>query len=379
MNYGRIIYLKIITILLITSFGVVTPVYSQQTIATFGFGSEFLGMDDPINNDYSNGILFGINLLFIRQSGFTVSIGNNFIFQNNEKMNIDPIFGLGYVHYNKYYIGGIANLILKPYINDIFITPTFVGGYDFGQFSLGGQLSYMYGIVQSKHGFRFSLGAGMSMSNLNRNKETKSIQIDEETSSTEEFHLDIISGLYLETSIPPFIKQINNNAKWYFSGGATYMDIGLGVSLLNDFLRIQTQYGFMTQENYESLGGIGTIRYGGQVLGFKILGNYTLQFNKINRFNLNWLSASFSFGINFSLFDIGKQGYTQSGKPEWMTAVVMQIEFPRITIPEHKYFKTFSMFMEGQSWYVPTDSDASKNNISWTIPCIIFGIRTYIF
>jgi hypothetical protein len=37
-------------------------------------------------------------------------------------------------------------------------------------------------------------------------------------------------------------------------------------------LKLQANYGFMFQDQYESIGGEGQIRYGGQILGLKILG-----------------------------------------------------------------------------------------------------------
>ncbi|MDR2542653.1 MAG: hypothetical protein LBC80_04290 [Treponema sp.] len=174
-------------------------------------------------------------------------------------------------------------------------------------------------------------------------------------------------GLYLEATIPPFIKQINNNTPNIFSG-ATYMDFGLGMTFLNEHLKLQANYGFMTQRIYESMGGTGRVRYGGHVLGFKMLGGYNFSLN-------SWLDASISLGANFSLFDIAKQGYTQSGKPAWLNAVVMQIEFPKITIPEQKIFKKFSLFTEGQLWFVPTDVDIVRQ----TLTKCVMGLRTYIF
>jgi hypothetical protein len=189
-----------------------------------------------------------------------------------------------------------------------------------------------------------------------------------------------LQGLYFEATIPPFIRQIAKKAPAIFAGGATYMDIGVGLSFFDDNVKIQIQYGFLTQELYESLGGEGPVRYGGHVMGIKLLANvYSLPFGRIAGPDWEWLSADFALGANFSLFDLGRQGYTQSGEPTWMSALLLQIEFPKVTLPKREKFRTFSFFTEGQLWFVPTDVPASNFGIKVIIPHVILGLRMYIF
>ena len=84
----------------------------------------------------------------------------------------------GSLNKKSFYIGGLLNFIPKPYCYDfvgsldgnwkyttadVFITPTLVFGYDFGNFLLGGQLLYMSGFALKTNGFRFSLGTGVSL------------------------------------------------------------------------------------------------------------------------------------------------------------------------------------------------------------------------
>jgi hypothetical protein len=136
------------------------------------------------------------------------------------------------------------------------------------------------------------------------------------------------------------------------------------------------------------------VRYGGDVLGLKILANiYTLPLGSVWGPDFDWLFASFSIGANFSLFNIAKKEnpiyspdsngepvyYTQSGAPTWMSALLLQIEFPKGTIPKKKYLRTFSLFTEGQLWFVPTDVNAEKMGIDTVIPHIIMGLRAYVF
>jgi len=192
-----------------------------------------------------------------------------------------------------------------------------------------------------------------------------------------------LQGLYFETVIPPFIRQAAKKApSMPFAGGATYMDVGMGLSFFDDNVKIQMQYGFMFQDTWESLGGddpLG-VRYGGHVLGLKLLANvYTYPFAAVLGPDFEWLYGSVAVGANFSLFDLGKQGYTQSGESTWMSALLLQLELPKVTIPKRKYLRTFSLFTEGQLWFVPTDVNAEQLGIETIIPHIIMGLRLYIF
>ena len=190
-----------------------------------------------------------------------------------------------------------------------------------------------------------------------------------------------LQGLYIEGVIPPFIRQITNDAPVIpFGGGVTFFDVGMGLSFFGDNVKLQAQYGMMTQDLYEALGGVGQVRYGGHVLGFKLLaGIYTLPFGSIFGPDWEWLSASLTLGANFSLFDMALEGYTQSGNRTWMSALLAQIEFPKVTIPKRKFLRTFSMFTEGQLWFVPTDVNAEELGISTVIPHIVLGLRLYVF
>ena len=190
-----------------------------------------------------------------------------------------------------------------------------------------------------------------------------------------------LQGLYIEATIPPFLKQIAPDFfHTIFSGGATYMDIGLGLSFFDDNVKIQVQYGFQNVDTWTSMGGRLPIRYGGHVVGIKLLASvYQLPFAPFWGPDFEWLSATFALGANFSYFDIMQEGFTQSGKSTFLSALLLQIEFPRVTIPKRKNLRTFSFFTEGQLWFVPTDVDADKNNIPVVMPKIILGLRLYIF
>ena len=176
---------KFVLFLVIYLFCGKISLFSQEVLATFGFGGQFMA-DERIyynfgNNTVTNGTTLGVNILFIGKSGFAVSAGTDLTFSIGDGVNTDPILGFGYTYYNSFFIGGILNLIPKPYIKfdrsgngsnwygDVFIAPTVVAGYDFGGIVIGGQLSYMIGVMSKVSGFRYSLIAGVNVLNKKNN------------------------------------------------------------------------------------------------------------------------------------------------------------------------------------------------------------------
>jgi hypothetical protein len=187
-----------------------------------------------------------------------------------------------------------------------------------------------------------------------------------------------LQGVYVESTIPPFVKQLWNGWPNVFAP-ATYMDLGMGLSFFDDNVKVQLQYGFMTEDLFESMG-YSSIAYAGDILGLKLLANlYTLPFGAVVGPDWEWLSASFGLGANFSLFS-----QTQSESPTWMSALLFQLEFPKVTMPKRRYLRTFSGFTEFQCWFRSTDVPKStvarpEDEIKKVILHIALGVRMYIF
>ncbi|MDR1100579.1 MAG: hypothetical protein LBL28_08875 [Treponema sp.] len=187
-----------------------------------------------------------------------------------------------------------------------------------------------------------------------------------------------LQGLYVETTIPPFVKQLWNGWPNVFAP-PTYMDLGLGLSFFDDNVKVQLQYGFMTEDIFASMG-YSSIAYAGNVLGLKLLANlYTLPLGAVIGPDWEWLFASFGLGANFSLFS-----QTQSESPTWMSALLFQMEFPKVSIPKQKFLRTFSLFTEYQMWFRSTDVPKStivnpEDEAKKIIMHIVLGLRMYIF
>lgn len=174
-------------------------------------------------------------------------------------------------------------------------------------------------------------------------------------------------------AVPSFIQGLYFDAHFW---GATLYDVGLGLTFFDDNVKLQFQYGQFTREQWSLFSG-SNMRYGGDVMGIKLLANLAMiPLEYLFGPDFSWLSATGSVGANFSYFS-----ESQSGKPQILTAAIAQFEFPRITIPKRKVFRTFSLYTEGQLWFIPTDVDSSGTtaNIQSLVPHVTGGVRVNIF
>jgi len=172
-------------------------------------------------------------------------------------------------------------------------------------------------------------------------------------------------------AVPSFIQGLYFD--WHV-WGATLYDIGLGLTFFNDVVKIQGQFGQFT-ESQRALFTNSAMRYGGNVYGLKMLANVAyLPMDYYLGPDFSWLSATGAVGANFSMFS-----ETQSGKAQILSAVLGQVEFPRVTIPKRTTFRTFSAYTELQLWFIPTDVSSSEVNINSIVPHITGGVRLNVF
>ena len=176
--------------------------------------------------------------------------------------------------------------------------------------------------------------------------------------------------------VPGFIQGLYVDFRFW---GATLFSVGAGLTFFDDVVKVQASYGQFTQKQRDAVSDVfkrelTDLRYGGNVLSGKILANIaSIPFSYFLGHDWDWLSAQFALGAEFAMFD-----KTNSGRPQILSAVIGQIEFPKVKIPNVKMFSTFSFYTEGSVWFIPTDvsSVVKIDNIK---PQISFGIRTNIF
>jgi hypothetical protein len=172
-------------------------------------------------------------------------------------------------------------------------------------------------------------------------------------------------------AVPAFIQGLYFD--WHF-WGATLYDIGVGLTFFDSNVKIQAQFGQFTPSSGRFLH-TNKMRYGGNVFGVKMLAN--VAYFPMDYFfgpDFSWLSTTAAVGANFSVFS-----ETQSGQPQILSAALIQIEFPRVTLPKRKTFKTFSMYTEAQFWFIPTDVDSAEVSIQSVLPHVTAGFRLNVF
>ena len=177
--------------------------------------------------------------------------------------------------------------------------------------------------------------------------------------------------------LPSFMQGMYVDFRFW---GATLFSVGVGLTAFADVVKVQLSYGQFTQEQRNAVSNVlgrdlTDGRYGGHVGSFKILATVaSLPFSYFLGHDWDWLSATLSLGADFSLFS-----ETGSGKPQILSAILGQIEFPRVKWQNVKMFSTFSLYTEASVWFIPTDVLSVNNDIASFIPQIAIGLRTNIF
>ncbi|MGP1458029.1 MAG: Ig-like domain-containing protein [Treponema sp.] len=187
----------------------------------------------------------------------------------------------------------------------------------------------------------------------------------------EDVKLTLRKGDKASYQLPSFIQGLYLDVNFW---GATLFDIGMGLTFFDDNVKVQVQWGQFTQKQRDVFS-LTNLRYGGDnVIGLKILANVgRIPFSSFLGRDWDWLSANFAIGANFTRFN-----ETNSGKPQILSALLGQIEFPKATFPKFKMFSSFSLYTEFSLWFIPTDvgDNASIKNL---IPQISEGIRVNVF
>jgi hypothetical protein len=156
--------------------------------------------------------------------------------------------------------------------------------------------------------------------------------------------------------LPAFIQGLYLDGHVY---GATYWDVGAGLSFFQDNVKLQVMLGQAPADG----------RFGGNVYGAKLLANiFYLPASFLLGPDWSFLSASFAVGANFSYFST-----STSGEGLVLGAVVAQVEFPKLTIKDWTFMRKISFYTEGQAWFVSSDV---QGGIEFRMA---FGLRLGLF
>ncbi len=146
--------------------------------------------------------------------------------------------------------------------------------------------------------------------------------------------------------------------------GITYADAGLGFSFFDDNVRLQGQYG-ITPEGQ---------RFSGQVVGGKIIANIaSVPFSSFLGPDWDFLSATLALGANFSYIHLNDPLPGSDERGVVLSAIVGQLEFPRVEISQWDAFNSYSLYTEPEIWFVPSDVEPTIE------PRMSFGLRVGLF
>lgn len=172
--------------------------------------------------------------------------------------------------------------------------------------------------------------------------------------------------------VPSFIQGLYLD--WHF-WGATLFDIGVGLTFFDDVVKVQFQWGQFTQEQ-RNMFSKTDLRYGGDnVMGIKILANIAnIPFSYFFGRDFEWLSANVALGAQFTRFN-----ESGSGEAQILSAILAQLEFPKVTFPNMKCFSSLSLYTEFALWFIPTDVASTGVDIKNIVPQLAEGIRLSVF
>ena len=159
-------------------------------------------------------------------------------------------------------------------------------------------------------------------------------------------------------SVPGPIQGLYFDVKGF---GATYFDVGLGLSLFDNNVRLQVQWGMTPGDGKYRQNLVEGGRFVGDisgVYGLKLLANiFYLPFDYL--FGLDWgfYSMNFAVGANFSYFtmDDWRKGL-------FMGAIVGQWDIINVNFqffkPNWKYFRNYALYLEPELWFASSDVKA---------------------
>jgi hypothetical protein len=156
--------------------------------------------------------------------------------------------------------------------------------------------------------------------------------------------------------VPSFIQGLYLDAH---TMGATWWDVGLGLTFFDDNVKLQAQLG-MAPEG----------RFNGLVLGAKLLANLgTLPFSYFFGPGWDFFSMSLAIGANFSYFTMSEDQIAFTDQGLVLGAVVGQLEFAKVTIESWRALNTWALYTEYQLWFISSDVEGG------TVSKFSFGFR----
>ncbi len=190
--------------------------------------------------------------------------------------------------------------------------------------------------------------------------------------------LELRRGDKASYEVPSFIQGLYIDAHML---GVSFYDVGVGLTFFDENVKLQAQFGQMTQSQFDMMHDIygypyEPLRYGGNIMGIKLLANLgKLPFSYFFGPGWTWCSATMAVGANFSMFT-----QTQSGKPQILSALVAQVEIPKASFEKRTFLTAVSTYLEFQWWSMPSDvAFDPDSNVKYIQYQLSAGLRVSLF
>jgi len=179
-------------------------------------------------------------------------------------------------------------------------------------------------------------------------------------------------------SVPSLIRGLYFDVKTL---GATYFDVGMGLSFFNNNVRIQGHYGIAPPEGIITNVVEGG-RYVGHVGGIKLVANIlTIPFDWLLK-DRDWIYYKMNIGVGATFSWFSMDNWRSS---LYMGAVLAQIDLANVDFkyiyPNWKYFHIMSLYLQPELWFASTDAitDGLGNKVPKEIFRICIGMRFNVF
>ncbi|MCF6334553.1 MAG: Ig-like domain-containing protein, partial [Spirochaetales bacterium] len=160
--------------------------------------------------------------------------------------------------------------------------------------------------------------------------------------------------------VPSFVQGLYVD---FHALGATYGEIGVGLSFFDDVVKLQAQVGISPPG-----------RFSGLVIGGKLLANIIdIPFSYFFGYDWEFFSMSVAVGANFNYFTMSDNRIEFTDKGVVLGSVLAQFEFAKFDIKDLKIFNKYSLYLEGSLWFISSDVQAG------IVPTFSVGTRIGIF
>jgi len=164
-------------------------------------------------------------------------------------------------------------------------------------------------------------------------------------------------------SVPSFIQGLYLD---FHALGASYGEIGVGLSFFDDVVKLQAQIGLAPNGPQDRFTGI--------VLGVKLLATIVdIPFSYFFGYDWEFFSMSVAVGANFNYYSMSEDSYAFTSEGVVLGSVLLQYEFAKFEVSKWKFFNSYSFYAEGALWFISSDIEAGVT------PTLSFGARIGIF